>query len=133
MIKLNLLINCLSRRVWRVNQNPYIEEEQTTQLPSEKKRTKNRRTSNDLQNITHKTKDRETRTLLKTSGERMCSGRNLEPTCTLIVDGQIMCMFYTNVNNIAVKLRWFSVIGGGKQSTQRKAYTCCKSLTNFLT
>jgi len=32
-------------------------------------------TNNDLQNITHKTKDRVTRTPLKTGGELRCSGR----------------------------------------------------------
>ena len=34
-----------------------------------------KRTNNDLQNITHKTKDRVTRTRLKTEGERRCFGR----------------------------------------------------------
>ena len=33
------------------------------------------RTNNDLQSITHKTKDRVTRTPVKTAGELMCSGR----------------------------------------------------------
>jgi hypothetical protein len=49
-------------RVWRYqrgNRNPYIEEEQTTQWPKD----------------THKTKDRVTRTPLKTGGELWCSGR----------------------------------------------------------
>ena len=44
----------LLRRVWRYqrgNQNPYIEKDQTTQWPKEKKY---KRTNNDLQNI-HKT------------------------------------------------------------------------------
>jgi hypothetical protein len=36
---------------------------------------KDKRTNNDLQNITHKTKDRVTRTPLKTGGELRCSGR----------------------------------------------------------
>jgi hypothetical protein len=36
---------------------------------------KDKRTNNDLQNITHKTKDRVTRTPLKTWDEPMCSGR----------------------------------------------------------
>jgi hypothetical protein len=36
---------------------------------------KDKRTNNDLQNITYKTKDRVTRTLLKTEGELRCSGR----------------------------------------------------------
>jgi hypothetical protein len=34
-----------------------------------------KRTNNDLQNITQKTKDRATRTPLKTMGELMCSRR----------------------------------------------------------
>ena len=34
-----------------------------------------KRTNNDLQNITHKTKDRVTQTLLKAGGELMRSGR----------------------------------------------------------
>jgi hypothetical protein len=36
---------------------------------------KDKRTNNDLQNTTHKTKDRVTRTPLKTGGELRCSGR----------------------------------------------------------
>ena len=36
---------------------------------------RNKRTNNDLQNITHKTKDRVTRTPLKPGDELMCSGR----------------------------------------------------------
>jgi hypothetical protein len=51
------------RRVWRYqrgNQNPYIEEEQTTQWPNEKvQKAKQRSTKH-----THKTKDRVTRTPL---------------------------------------------------------------------
>jgi len=64
---------CVSR-VWRYqrdNQNPYIEEEQTTQWPKEK-------VHNDKQwstKHTYKTKDRITRTPLKTGGEFRCSGR----------------------------------------------------------
>jgi hypothetical protein len=63
-----------SRRVWRYkrsNQNPYIEEEQTTQWPKEKvQKDKQRSTKH-----THKTKDRVTRTPLKTVAELWCSGR----------------------------------------------------------
>ena len=54
------------RRVWRYqrgNQNPYIEEEYTTQWPK-KRSTKH----------THKTKDRVIRIPLKTGGELMWSG-----------------------------------------------------------
>jgi len=62
------------RRVWRYqrgNQNPYIEEEQTTQWPKEKAlKDKQRSTKH-----TYKTKDRVTRTQLKTGGELRCSGR----------------------------------------------------------
>jgi hypothetical protein len=62
------------RWVWwyqRGNQNPYIEEEQTTQWPKEKgQKDKQRSTKH-----TYKTKDRVTRTLLKTGGDLRCSGR----------------------------------------------------------
>jgi hypothetical protein len=46
----------------RGNQNPYIEEEQTTQWPKEKVQKDKRRSTKH----THKTKDRVTRTPLKT-------------------------------------------------------------------
>jgi len=61
-------------RVWRYqrgNQKPYIEEEQTTQWSKEKvQKDKQRSTKH-----TYKTKDRVTRTPLKTEGELRCSGR----------------------------------------------------------
>jgi hypothetical protein len=51
------------------NQNPLIEEEQTTQCPNEKgKKDKQQSTKH-----AHKTKDRVTRTPLKTGGELGCS------------------------------------------------------------
>ena len=81
------------RRVWRYqrgNQNPYIKEEQTTQWPkdtkgviririSKKNRRHNghRKIQKDKQRFTkqtHKTKDRVTRTPLKTGVELRCSG-----------------------------------------------------------
>ena len=46
------------------NQNPYIEEEQTTQWPKEEQKDNQRSTKH-----THKTKDRVTRNPLKTGGE----------------------------------------------------------------
>ena len=53
------------------NQNPYSEEEQTTQWPKEKgQKDKQRSTKH-----THKTKDRVTQTPLKNGGELRCSGR----------------------------------------------------------
>ena len=55
----------------RGNQNPYIEEEQTTQWPKEKvQKYKQRSTKH-----TYKTKDRVTRTTLKTGGKIRCYGR----------------------------------------------------------
>jgi len=52
------------------NQNPYIEEEQTTQWTKEKvQKDKQRSTKH-----THKTKDQVTRTPLKSGGEPRCSG-----------------------------------------------------------
>jgi len=53
------------------NQNPHIEEGQTTQWPKEKvQKDKQQSTKH-----TYKTKDRATRTPLKNGGELMCSGR----------------------------------------------------------
>jgi hypothetical protein len=55
------------RRVWRYqrgNQNPYIEEEQTTQWPKEKVQKDKQRSIKH----TYKTKDRVTRTPLKNWG-----------------------------------------------------------------
>jgi hypothetical protein len=63
-----------TRRLWRYqrgNQNPYIEEEQTTQWPKEKAQ-KDKQWST---KHTYKTKDRITRAPLKTRGELRCSGR----------------------------------------------------------
>jgi hypothetical protein len=62
------------RRIWRYqrsNQNPYIEEEQTTQWPKEKVQNDKQRSTKH----THKTNDRVTRTPLKTGGDLGCSGR----------------------------------------------------------
>ena len=53
------------------NQNPQIEEGQTTQCTKERGQKDNKR----FTKHTHKTKDRVTRTLLKTGGELGCSGR----------------------------------------------------------
>ena len=53
------------------NQNPYIEEEQTTQWPKEKGQKDKQRSTK----YTHKTKDRVTRTQLKKRGELKSSGR----------------------------------------------------------
>jgi hypothetical protein len=68
------------RRVWRYqrgNQKPYIEEEQTTQWPKENvQKDKQRSTKH-----TYNTKDRVTRTPLKTGGELRCSGR-VSSTCS---------------------------------------------------
>ena len=64
----------LIRRVWRYqrgNQNPYIEEEQTTQWPKEEVQKDKQRSSKHV----YKTKDRVTWTPLKTGGELGCSGR----------------------------------------------------------
>jgi hypothetical protein len=49
----------------------YIEEEQTTQWPKEKVQKDKKRSTKH----TYKTKERVTRTPLKTGGELMCSGR----------------------------------------------------------
>jgi hypothetical protein len=55
----------------RGNQKPYIEEEQTTQWPKEKVQNGKQRSTKH----TYKTKDRITRTPLKSGDELRCSGR----------------------------------------------------------
>ena len=55
----------------RGNQIPYIEEEQTTQWPKKNAQKDKQRSTKH----THNTKDRVTRTPLKTEGELRCSGR----------------------------------------------------------
>jgi hypothetical protein len=68
------------RRVWRYqrgNQNLYIEEKQTTQWPKKNVQKDKQRSTK----YTHKTKDRVTRTPLKTGGELGCSGR-IDSSCS---------------------------------------------------
>jgi len=68
------------RRVWRYqrgNQNPYIEEEQTVQWPNEKVQKDKQRSKK----YTHKTKDRVTRTQLKTGCELRCP-RKVYSSCS---------------------------------------------------
>jgi hypothetical protein len=63
------------RRVWRYqrgNQNPYIEEEQTTRWPKEKVQKYKQRSTK----YTQKSKDRVTRTPLKTGGEQTYTHNN---------------------------------------------------------
>ena len=70
---MSLIYIFMTRRVWRYqrgNQNPYIEEEQTTQWSKEKVRKDKQRSTKH----TYKTKDWVTRTPLKTGGELRCSG-----------------------------------------------------------
>ena len=67
----------MSLKIQKGNQNPYIEEEQTSQWPKEKiQKDKQRSTKH-----THKTKDRGTRTPLKTGSELRCS-RRLSGSCS---------------------------------------------------
>jgi hypothetical protein len=63
----------VARRVWRNQRIIRIRKSKDRQHNGQKKKYK--RTNNDLQNITHKTKDRVIRTPLKTEGELRCSGR----------------------------------------------------------
>jgi len=61
-------------RVWRYRR---ICKSKNRQNNGQQKKYK--RTNNDLQTITHKTKDQVTRTSLKTGGELRCSGRVVVP------------------------------------------------------
>ena len=63
------------------NHNPYIKEGQTTQWPKDRRtdntmaKRKSTKRQTGFTKHTHKTKDRVTRTPLKTEGELRCSGR----------------------------------------------------------
>jgi hypothetical protein len=61
------------------NHNPYMEEEQTTQWPKERVQKDKQRSTKDA----HKTKDRVTRTPLKTGGELRWSER-VNSSCSTI-------------------------------------------------
>ena len=56
--------------VLNIAENPYIEDKQTTQWPKEKGQKDKQRSARH----THTTKDRVTRTSVKTGDELMCSG-----------------------------------------------------------
>ena len=69
------------RRVWRYqNGNQNRKSKKDRQHNGQKKKYK--RTNNDLQNFTHKTKDRVTQTSLKTGDEFRCSVRESSSCCT---------------------------------------------------
>jgi hypothetical protein len=52
----------------------------------------------------------------------------------LYVKGEVRVMvFNTTFNNISVKSRRSVLLDAGNRSTRRKATTCHKSLTNFIT
>jgi hypothetical protein len=73
-----------SRRVWRYergNQNPYIEEVQTTQLPKVKVQKDKQRSTKHTYNKWYKTKDWVTRTPLKSGGELRYS-RRVSSSCS---------------------------------------------------
>ena len=98
----------IPRLVWRyqrVNQNPYIEEEQTIQWQKEKvKKDKQRSTKH-----TYKAKNRVTRTPLKTRGERRCSGRvgkscSTSDTCRWWISNLICRGLY------CVQLKWEMIV-----------------------
>ena len=59
-------------KIPRGNQNPYIEEEQTTQWPNEKAQKDKQRSTK------HKTKDLITRISLKTGGEQLTNTPTIE-------------------------------------------------------
>jgi hypothetical protein len=72
--RIHLCFSWSLRRVWRYqrgNQNPYVEEEQTTQWPKEKSTKGQQRSTKH----TYKNKAGVTRTPLKTGGELRCTGR----------------------------------------------------------
>ena len=93
------------------NQNPYIEEEQTTQWPKEKVHKDKQRSTRH----THKTKDQVTRTPLKTWSELRCSVR-VSSSCSTngtrlvnLVTNPVICHewgkdreVFTNINKTTI-------------------------------
>jgi hypothetical protein len=92
-----LMSNCKLRlrRDWRYqkgNQNPYIEEEQTKVQKDKQRSTQH----------THKSKDRVTRTPLKTGGELRCSTsgtRRVNLVTSLVISHSYCSMWYTCMTN----------------------------------
>jgi hypothetical protein len=85
---MEFIVLCL-RRVWRYqrgNQNPYIEEEQTTQWPKEKVQRDKQRSTKHM----YKTKDRVTQTSLKIGDEHRCFEMILEISCAHDTVGHII-------------------------------------------
>ena len=83
-----------SLKIPRGNQKSYIEE-QTTQWPKEKvQKDKQRSTKH-----TYKTKDRVTRTPLKTEGELMCSGK-VSSSCSTIGTRHVTLLTKPMINHI---------------------------------
>ena len=107
-------VTAVSRRVWRYqrgNQNPYIEEEQTTQWPKKKyKRTSLQRSTKHP----YKTKDRVTRIPLKTGCElRCCVSCSLEHTIR---------KFNVSVNDSIIKR--YSLVGKVFLQSKFKSFCC---------
>ena len=93
-------------RVWRYqrgNQNPYIEQEQITQWLKEKVHKDKQRSTKH----TYKTKDRVTRTPLKTAGELRCSGRScftIDTRCVPLVTNIVVLPSYQDLSFEYVKI-----------------------------
>ena len=116
--KFYLVRDIIKRRVWRgqrCNQNPYIEEEQTTQWLKEKVQKDKQRSIKH----TYKTKDRVTRTPRKTGKEIKCSGR-VSSSCSTS-DGYDLCMHsvfhtikpmlnFSSPKNICLLIKWNQTI-----------------------
>ena len=68
---------------------------------TDNKITKSKRTNNDLENITQKTKDRATQTLLKTGSELMPPGRAISSCSTWDIRRNVILGGYLTLNNFS--------------------------------
>ena len=106
------------KRVWRyqrVNQNSYIEGVQTTQWPNEKvQKNKQRSTKH-----TYKTKNRVTRTPLKTGGELRCSGRVSSS------------WFASGTRRVNLVSKWWSISEAKNKSNDNKHYKWSLDITSY--
>jgi hypothetical protein len=83
----NIFYDLDERRVWRYKRNNHICKSKDRRHNGQKK--KDKRTNNDLQNTTQKSKDQATWTPLRTGDELRCSGRvcsSCSTSDTLVAD-----------------------------------------------
>ena len=116
-----MVVGKKSLKIPKGNQNPYIEEEQTTQWRKEKvQKGKQRSTKH-----TYKTKDRVTRTPLKTGGELRYSGR-VSSSRSTSGTRRVNLVMNTTFNNISFISQLSTTASEKFQNTIEKSSNKCR-------